>query len=324
MTTPLFSFLTPYWSGREMMTIHLRSLRKFHPDVPILISKKGDAPDEMEEHRRTFNVDYWIEDCGYVDALLRLLKRVQTDIVCIMDHDTVLFSSLTDYVSGITSGTWDLVGIEERIREAPGIDWEKTAPQYRGWMRFAPGYTDATMLLFNWGEFRRKWGLRGVRGDHPPGTLEHEYHYGICEKLPRHKYLKPFHTAKYGMGNLIMDGERPILWHQWYGSWNSRLTIPTPEETVFGVNETVNRAQAGEAAFMADYPNLDFSNLTPAWGPDADLQAERRAADAAYPNPRSLMYQRLERWRSYGARGFARHVRTLLVRYFDLYIHNRS
>ena len=25
------SFLTPYWSGSEMMRIHLASLRRFHP-----------------------------------------------------------------------------------------------------------------------------------------------------------------------------------------------------------------------------------------------------------------------------------------------------
>ena len=306
------------------MKIHLRSLREFHPDAPILISKRGGEREEMEEHRREFKVEYWLEESHYVDALLKLLQRVQTDYVCIMDHDTVLFSSLDKYIAGIDSGEFDLVGIEERIREAPEIDWERTAPQYRGWMRFAPGYTDATLLLFNWGAFRRKWGLRGVRGNHPPGTLEHEYHYGVCEKLPRHKYLRPFHTAKYGMGNLIMDEGRPVLWHQWYGSWNSRLTIAAPEETVFGVRETVNRAQAGEAAFMADYPNLDFSDITPAWGPESDLAAERLAADKAYPSSSSLMRQRLARWRSYGARGFARHVRTLLARYYHLYVHNRQ
>lgn len=45
------SFLTPYWSGRAMMRIHLGSIREFHPSSPILVSKRGGEPEEMEAHR---------------------------------------------------------------------------------------------------------------------------------------------------------------------------------------------------------------------------------------------------------------------------------
>jgi hypothetical protein len=306
------TFLTPYWSGEQMMRVHLQSIRRFHPDAPILISKRGGDEEQMESYRREFGVRFWIEECDYVEALLRLLERAETSIVCILDHDTVLFQSLAPLARGIAEGQWDLAGIEERIREPPDFDWRTAGSTHRGWLRFAPGYTDATMLLFDWGTFRQRWGLRGIKGQARGGPWIREFHYGICEKLPRHKYLRPHHVSRYGVGNLILDDAgAPLLWHQWYGSWRRRFDGSGPEVPIHGVETTATRARDGEAAFLADYPDLDFSHAVPAWGPEFDLAAELAAFDEAFPKHPPLsqrvrgMTARLRHWYSGGFSGFA-------------------
>src|SRR5262249_4919199 len=161
------------------------------------------------------------------------------------------------------TGEYGLVGIEERIREPESIDWRRIAPQYNGWMRFAPGYTDATFLIFDVKKFLARYGLRGVRGRRVRGNWDFEYDYGICQRLPRHKYLRPYHTAKYAIANLIKDDDRPILYHQWYGSHRERLSHPSASAWIPGLDETVALVERGEAAFVADYPNLDFADTTP-------------------------------------------------------------
>jgi hypothetical protein len=307
---PSITFLTPYWSGERMMRIHLQSIRRFHPDAPILVSRRGGGEEEMESYRRDFGVRYWLEECDYVEALLRLLERAETAIVCILDHDTVLFHSLDPFAQRVASGEWGLVGIEERIREPKDFDWQTSGASHRGWLRFAPGYTDATMLLFDWSAFRKRWGLRGVKRQRRGGPWIHEFHYGICEKLPRHKYLRPHHVTGYGVGNLILDDDgTPILWHQWYGSWRRRFDGSGPETPIYGVQAIAERARDGEAAFLTDYPDLDFTDVVPAWGPEFDIEKELAAFEETFPSHLTLSQKlnalgtRLGRWRRDGWRG---------------------
>ena len=157
------SFLTPYWSGPEMMAIHLASIRRFHPASPILVSKRGGGRDEMEAHRVEFGIQYWIEECDYVDALLRLLDRCDTQYVCVAEHDTVLLASLHPLLAGLGDGRWDLVGMEERVRDSPDTATTRQ-PSVHGWFRFAPGQVSGPILMFDWRAFRQRWGLAGVRG----------------------------------------------------------------------------------------------------------------------------------------------------------------
>ena len=159
------SFLTPYWSGRDMMRIHLASLRRFYPAAPVLVSKRGGDREEMESHRTEHAIRYWIENCSYEDAFLRLLQRCDTDYACILDHDTILLSSLERLQYGIAEGRYDLVGIEERIREPAGVAGAWPMLHSNGWMRFAPGCTASNFILFNWRAFEARWGLRGVIGE---------------------------------------------------------------------------------------------------------------------------------------------------------------
>jgi len=278
MTGEVLSFLTPYWSGRDMMRIQLGSIRQFHPTAPILVSKRGGDLDEMEAHRVEFAIQYWLEDCAYEDAVLRLFERCKTEYVCVLDHDTALLSSLGALLKGLRDNHYDLVGIEDTIRDPSG-----------GWMRIAPGYMDSNFLMFNWREFRGRWGLRGVTWERAPGTAHDEFYYGICQKLKRHKYLLPFHTRKYGMGNLLKDGDTPVLWHQWYGSYRTRLVGTEPEAAEPGTRERIAVTESGERAFLTDYPNLDLSDLTPAWRAGISM---------------SSGVARFKRWRSYGLRGF--------------------
>ncbi len=308
MRDPMISFLTPYWSGREMMRVHLRSFRAFFPTAPILISKKGGDREEMEDHRTTFGVRYWMEDCNYMDALLRLLSRCESDYVCITDHDTVLLGDPAPLLEGLARGRWDLVGIEERIRDHPAIDRSRLCPEYKGWMRLAPGYMDATFLMFNLRSFLRRWGLKGVQANQPC-PADYEFHYGICEKLTQHKYLLPFHTQRYGIGNVLKDGDAVVLWHQWYGAYRARLRGPEADVHP-GTDYLAAVVSAGEEAFLDDYPALDLSNLVPAWGPELDVIAERCVAVAALPSRASLserLLERLRRWRGYTVRKFLAH-----------------
>ena len=301
----MISFVTPYWMGRDLMRLHLRSFRRFFPSAPILISKMGGDREEMEDHRRTFGIRYWMEDCYYNDALLRLLSRCETEYVCITDHDTVLLGDPAPLLEGLVQGRWDLVGIEERIRDHPAIDGAPLWPGYRGWMRIVPGYMDATFLMFNWRSFVSKWGIRGLRAKQPHPS-DYEFHYGVCEKLTRHKYLLPYYTQRYGTGNVLKDGDNPILWHLWFGAFRARLHGPEIDGDP-GVAELAAAVSGGEEAFLRDYPALDLSNLSPAWGPEFDVIAERRAVVAALPGSAPLfkrILRRLRLWGSYSVQKF--------------------
>jgi hypothetical protein len=222
-----------------------------------------------------------------------------------MDHDAVLLSNPDYLLQGLIRGEWNLVGIEERIREPAWVDWKRVEPEGNGWFRFAPGRMDATFLMFNWGEFRKMWRLRGIWGKPSKAARNFEFHYGICEKLSRHKYLRPFHTSKYGFGNLVKDGDSAILWHQWMGSYRTRFVMRKSEESGVLRGETMAAVEKGEIAFLADYPNLDLSVLTPAWGPEADIPMEQDLAARQYPTLVRRVLGRMSRWRSYGLSGLA-------------------
>jgi len=315
----MISFLTPYWSGREMMRIHLASIRRFYPTAPILVSKKGEGREEMEAHRDEFGIRYWIEECEYVDALLRLLQRCETDYVCIMDHDAVLLSNPDHLLQGLAQGLWNLVGIEERIREPAWLDWQRLEPESNGWFRFAPGRMDATFLMFNWREFRDRWKLRGIRGEPRKNAINFEYHHGICDKLSRHKYLRPFHTSKYGFGNLLKDGDAAILWHQWMGSYRTRLVLRKNEASNSFRGETMAAVEHGERAFLADYPALDLGGITPAWWPEADIHAEQELVAQRHPSFGQRGLGRVSQWRSYGLSGLATRALARLDRWRRLH-----
>jgi hypothetical protein len=295
-----------------MMRVHLSSIRTFYPASPILVSKRGGGSDEMEAHRHEFGIRYWLEECEYVDALLRLLARCETRYVCIVEHDTVLLSSLDSLLAGIQEDRWDLVGMEERVRDSP---WSADRmPSTHGWWRFAPGQVAGPLMMFDWFEFRRRWGLSGVRGERSYGAWEYEYDYGIGQKLTRHKYLLPFHTARYGIGTVLKDGDAAVLWHQWYGSYRTRFADTQPSSSPV-VDQLVAYARQGEESFLADYPNLDLSVLHPAWGPEWDIQAERNAAEVAYPRAAARLGARVRRSREEGWRRLLARIRSRVDRW---------
>jgi hypothetical protein len=301
-----------------MMQIHLDSIRRFYPSAPILISKKGGGREEMQAYKDQWGVDFWLEDCNYTDALLRLLQRATTELVCIIDHDVVLFSSLDEFLDGITSGTWDLVGVEERIRATANPEWRQAWPDSGGWLRFAPGYADATLLLFDWGKFRRAWGVRGIRGARPRGAWNTEYHYGICSRLRKHHYLLPYHTSKYGLGNVLKHRDKVIAWHQWYGSWRARFPMPPNSCLSPALANARELAHRGEAAFLAEYRQPDFTELVPAWAPGWDIKSECQAADRAYPPPLRRAIDRLYAWSALSPRDMAQRTRVRIARWREL------
>jgi len=283
-----------------MMAIHLASLRKYYPTAPILISARSAGEAEMSSHSAEFGIEFWLEDCDYVDALLRLLQRCETEYACICDHDTVLLASPDGLLEDLAQGRCDLVGIEERIRQPAWVDWQRLEPETHGWFRFAPGRMDATFLMFNLHGFKRRWGLRGVAGTRHSGSYNHEFHHGICERLTRQKYLRPYHTGKYGYANLLRDGGTDILWHQWMGSYKTRPLAERDGPAPPWQDEMLRADESGERAFLADYPALDLRNLSPAWGPDIGIEEEQRIAAARYPTLARRALDRIGQWRDYG------------------------
>ena len=312
----MISFVTPYLSGDRQMAIHLASIRRFYPLAPILISKKGGSREEMEGYRDAFGVRYWIEECDYLDALFRLLKRCDTEFVCVLDHDTVLLSSLDPYVAAIGERRYDLVGVEERIREPPGIGWERFAPDARGWLRLAPGHVDFSLVIFNLREFVARWGLRRIVGARPRRAKDYEFIYGLSQRLSRHKYLRPYHTRRYVLGNLLMDGDTRVAWHQWYGSHRDRRSSIAQEGTSSGFAERIALIEEGERAFLQDYPALDFSGLTPAWGPDRNVIADGRMIARRRPGLLRRTVRRAQGWWELGLRGTAARARNRLGRWW--------
>ena len=132
----------------------------------------------------------------------------------------------------------------------------------------------SNFILFNWREFKKRWGLRGVLGVRGKGVKDDEFDYGIGQKLARHKYLRPFHVRNYGLGNLLKDGDMPILWHQWYGSYRTRFVpgAAYPDRSMMFAD-----VQRGERAFVTDFPDLNLSDPKPAWGPECDIREEQLA-----------------------------------------------
>jgi hypothetical protein len=273
----------------------------------------------MEGHRAEFEIQYWIEDCSYEDAFLRLLQRCDTDYACILDHDTILLSSLEQLQNGIADGRYDLVGVEERIREPASVSGAWPMLYSNGWMRFAPGCTASNFILFNWRAFEARWGLRGVIGERLRHARSYEFDYGIGQKLSRHKYLLPFHTRKYGLGNLLKDDDAAVLWHQWFGSYRTRLVAGASYPDRSAMYPGVEK---GERAFLLDYPNLDFSGLVPAWGPDRDIRAEQEsiARDMRFTPGKFVQrsMRTLRRWHSYGWSGILGRASSWLDRWWRL------
>jgi hypothetical protein len=296
MVAPQISFLTPYWSGAGMMRLHLESIRRFHPQAPVLISKRGDDG-EIERLHREFNLRYWVEDCGYTTAYLRLLQRCDTRFACILDHDVVLLASIDPLIERLAAGQADLVGVEERIRvpDALALGADALAEAARGpwpggWLRYAPGCMASNFLIFDWQAFDRRWGLRGVFGTPDPGAHHFDFDYGIAQRLRRHHYLRPYHADRYGLGNLLKDGDAALAWHQWYGSFRTRLEGEDPSVQAI--------ASSGEDAFLRDYPNLDLSTISPAWGPQHDAPPPAAPPGLAERARRQAGYQ----WRALAAR----------------------
>ena len=120
----------------------------------------------------------------------------------------------------------------------------------------------------------------------------------------------------------MKDGETAVLWHQWYGSYRTRLVGAEPEAYEPGVSETIAVVERGEKAFVADYPNLDLSDLTPAWGPECNLVAEQRIAAEGNPlGERAFIkgtLRRVRRWPRYGLRGLTARGLASLGRWWRL------
>ncbi|KKQ94558.1 hypothetical protein A2865_04690 [Candidatus Woesebacteria bacterium RIFCSPHIGHO2_01_FULL_39_17] len=250
--TKNISFVTPYLSGTKWLELHLASIRKFHLHADIVISAPDESARKIVER---FGGRYFDNNRDYFQAIAFLFETAKHDTIVLSDCDTVLFAKI-DYLAAKLKD-FDLVGIEERIRHATKDRW----------FRFAPGYTDLTFIIFS----RAKARANNPSWPHfPPFTptpknQNNEDHYTFCELMSKHYYLRPYTTTKYGLGNLIRDGDKNILWHQWFGSWEKRASFISEREREDNPYKNMAELIAAESRFLADYPQLDFSQVKKAF-----------------------------------------------------------
>ena len=252
MTNQQISFVSPYLSGTQWLELHLSSIRKFHPQAEIIIS----APDNsVRKTVERFDGRYFDNNKEYFQSIAFLFETATYDTIILSDCDTLLFTNVDFLAEKLKE--FDLVGIEEHVRHAIKDRW----------YRYAPGYTDLTFIIFSRSKAKAKnpyW--PGFPPFTPkPKKQNNEDHYAFCELLSRHYYLRPYTTQKYGLGNLIRDGKKNILWHQWFGSWEKRGSFISAKEREDNPYPNMKELKKAEARFFIDYPNLDFSNLNTAF-----------------------------------------------------------
>lgn len=247
------SFVTPYLSGTTWLEFHLASIRKYHPDAEIIISAPDNSAKNIVEK---YKGRYFDNNREYFQAIAFLFEAAANDIILLSDCDTVLFSNVDYLAAKLTE--FDLVGIEERIKHAIKDRW----------FRYAPSYTDLTFVIFSKANARARiptWPKFPEYDFNNRNLLNQEDHYRFCELMSKHYYLRPYTTTKYGVGNLIKDGERNILWHQWFGSWEKRPNFISEREREDSPYRNMAELIAAEQRFLNDYPQLDFSSVKQAF-----------------------------------------------------------
>lgn len=244
------SFLTPYLSGLKWLELHISSIKKFHPDSEIIISAVNDEGANIAKKHGAL---YLNERLEFIPAAESLFSKAKNDVIVFSNHDTVLFSNINYLAEKLND--FDLIGIEERIK------W----PDREGWFRYAPGYMDLTLMMFSRTNAKSKMPTWPKFSPSNPKAQNrnHELHYGLCEALPKHYYLKPFGVKKYGIGNLIRDGSENILWHQWFGSWKKRGGFMDKSKPEANPYKTLKEQSRAEQRFFDDYPKLDLDKAKP-------------------------------------------------------------
>jgi|SRR3989344_2219015 len=246
------SFVTPYLSGTKWLELHLATIRKFHPQAEIVISAPDESARKIVER---FGGRYFANNKGYLQAIAFLFEEAKNDHIILSDCDTLFFANIDYLVEKLKK--FDLIGIEERIKH----------PIKNRWYRYAPGYTDLTIIVFSRSKAKKNISTWPFFPEFSPSpkNQNNEDHYAFCELLTKHYYLRPFTTDKYGLGNLIRDGGRNIAWHQWFGSWEKRASFISEKPRDDNPYPNMEELKKAEERFFADYPSLDFSSLKPAY-----------------------------------------------------------
>jgi hypothetical protein len=250
--TKNISFVTPYLSGTKWLELHLSSIRKFHPHAEIVISAPDNSVKRMVEQ---FGGRYFANNTEYWQAVEFLFRTATHDTVVLCDCDTVLFSGVDHLVDKLAD--FDFICIEERIRHAGKNRWFRYAPGFVDWNFFMVSQDNARAKILSWPKLP----------SYTPSSnnQNNEEHYATCQLLPKHYYLRPYTTTKYGLGNLIRDGDKNILWHQWFGSWEKRASFISEREREDNPYKNMSELIAAESRFLADYPQLDFSQIKKAF-----------------------------------------------------------
>ncbi len=245
----MISFITPYLSGKRWLEMHLSSIRKFHPDDEIIICATDNSAKEIV---KKYNGRYFNNNEEYYQAVEFMFSKSSNDTIVLSDNDTVLLSNIKYLADKLSK--FEIIGVEEKIRN----------PIQKNWHRYAPGYMDMTFFMFSKAKFKSKikdWPKIPSFEFSKPNLNNTEPHYSLCEIFPKHYYLLPYHITRYGLGNLVKDGNKQILYHQWYGSWEKRGSFMSEKNPEINPYPTWDELKSAERRFQTDYPNPDFSKI---------------------------------------------------------------
>ena len=200
---PRFSFLVTYYAHPELLRACLDSIRRFHPEAPIVISQQaGDdpIPDALKPFTR---ISHDMSANRWAAAAQGLMKACPTDIGVFLEHDCVLLKPADDLVAKL--GAYNLIGVEEVIEK----------------LRHSPGFAAQSFFILDVKRFLESYGIEAVCVSNPEalGQLKNvESAYGITQHSERILFL-PVIRSGYAWGTYYGDQ----VHHLWYGSYRKRL-----------------------------------------------------------------------------------------------------
>lgn len=195
------TFLITYYAQPEFLRICLDSIKKYHPNLPIIVSQQ-EGDDSQLPNIEVKHLRHDMRQYSWAGVAQRLIEACETDIGIFIEHDAFLLKPLDDLISKI--GDYDLIGVEEMI---PGL-------------RNSPGMACQNFFILNVKKLK-ELGIEKVRVRNIEEVKKTcgnvESGYGLSQTFNK-KYFLPFGWSHYGFGTYYGD----YVHHFWWGSYPKR------------------------------------------------------------------------------------------------------
>lgn len=199
------TFLITYFAHPELMKICLDSIRKHHPDDPIIVSRQvEDAPIDFGDAKV---IEHDMRKAMWAEVAQGLMRECETDVAVFVEHDAFILRNIQDMIDKI-GDEYDLIGPEEvmHIRNSPGMMCQnffiinvkkmKEIGLDKVWVRDVPKLKEL----------------------HPGRNVESGH--GISQSFEKKLFL-PVIESGYAFGTYYGD----VAHHLWFGSYKKRNTM---------------------------------------------------------------------------------------------------